>query len=236
MKQILLFLLPLVVTLYSCDFSIKKGEGAVGDKEVKLSPNIKQISAKGNYRIVFLYDSINPRMVIESYQNVRDNIKMSNAGGELTLSESRNVENIDLYNIYIYLSEIEQVKLYDNVNMDVNSQFRLAKLNIKLKDKAKFLANSLVVENLTVKVNDKAKINLQGEGTNLNLTASSGSDFSAPFYETANATIELSGVSTAEINVKSKLTGKISNNSELTLIGNPAKEIKQTDLAKITQK
>ena len=238
MKRILLFLLPLLLSLtfYSCDFSIKKGEGAIGDKEVILSSNIKQISAEGSFRIIFLYDSINPRMVIESYKNIQDNVKMSNSNGKLKLSESRSVENIDLYNVYIYLSDIEKVELYDKVNMDVNSQFRLSKLSIKLEDQSKFLANSLVVDNMTVKVSDNAKINLQGEGTSLNLTVDDEADFSAPFYETDNANINLSNVSTAELNVKSRLIGKISDNSILTLIGNPAKEIKQTNLAKIIQK
>jgi hypothetical protein len=236
MKKFIFYTIISVFTLAfnSCTFSTQ-GEGSIGTKEIKLN-NIKQISAKGSYRLIYLYDNQNPRMVIETYKNLIDNLKINNAGGQLSLSESRKVKDTDLYNIYIYNPEIERFDVHDQVNIDVNSQLRVSKLTIRLSDTSKFLGSNVVVDELNVTVSDGAKINLQGTGSKLTLSASDESDFSAPFFELSEAKAQLSNVATAELNVKTKLTGKISNNSKLTVIGNPAKDIKQTDLAKIIYK
>lgn len=236
MKRVIyLAFIPIIMILcVSCNFSIK-GEGTTTTKEIKLG-NIKQISAKGNYRLVYLYDDKNPRMIIESYKNIIDNLNISTNGELLSLSESRDVKDTDLYNVYIYNPGIVQFDLYDNVNADINSQLRTSKLTISLADQSKFLGNNIVVDELIVKIKNTAKINLQGSGNKLNLTAKDESDFSAPFFEISEANIQLSNVATAELNVKSKLTGKIKNNSTLTLMGNPEKDIKQMDLAEIKQK
>ncbi len=229
----ILLLIPVFLCI-SCNFSIK-GEGKITSKEVKLQ-NIKQISAKGNCRLIYLFDNQKPRMIIETYGNLIDNLDIDNAGGQLSISESRTVQDTDLYNIYIYNPGIERFDIHDNVNVDINSQLRVSKLNISLSDNSKFLGSNVVVDELTVKATDASKINLQGTGTKLLLTVKNDSNFSAPFFEVSEAQIQLSNVATAELNVKNKLTGALTNNSELTLIGSPAKDLKQKDLAKITVK
>ncbi|MDR1877102.1 MAG: DUF2807 domain-containing protein [Flavobacteriaceae bacterium] len=228
------FILVFALIFSSCTFSTK-GEGNIDVKEIKLN-NVRQISAKGNYRLIYLYDDQNPRIIIETYKNLIDNLKIDNSGGQLSISESRNVKDTDLYNIYIYNPEIERFDLHNTVNIDVNSQLRVSKLAITLSDDSKFLGNNIVVDELNVKISNGAKINLQGTGSKLVLSAGDESDFSAPFFNVSEARIQLSNVATAELTVRSKLTGKISDNSKLTLIGNPSKDIKQTDLAEINYK
>ncbi|CVK16775.1 Putative auto-transporter adhesin, head GIN domain [Apibacter mensalis] len=224
----------LSILLLSCSHSIK-GEGEITNKEIKISP-IKEISANGTFRLIYLFDGNNPRIVIESYKNLIQNLKIENSDGKLTLSETNNVKDSDLYNIYIYNPQIEKFDIHNLVNVDINSQLRVSKLTINLYDVSKFLANTIVVDELNVNVNDVAGISLKGTSNALNLTAEDTSNFMAPFLEVSEANIELSDVAKAEINVKSKLTGKISDNSSLTVIGNPAKDIQQKDLAVINFK
>ena len=224
----------LSILLLSCSHSIK-GEGEITNKEIKISP-IKEISANGTFRLIYLFDGNNPRIVIESYKNLIQNLKIENSDGKLTLSETNNVKDSDLYNIYIYNPQIEKFDIHNLVNVDINSQLRASKLTINLYDVSKFLANTIVVDELNVNVNDDAGISLKGTSNTLNLTAEDTSNFMAPFLEVSEANIELSDVAKAEINVKSKLTGKISDNSSLTIIGNPAKDIQQKDLAVINFK
>lgn len=224
----------LSILLLSCSHSIK-GEGEITNKEIKISP-IKEISANGTFRLIYLFDGNNPRIVIESYKNLIQNLKIENSDGKLTLSETNNVKDSDLYNIYIYNPQIEKFDIHNLVNVDINSQLRASKLTINLYDVSKFLANTIVVDELNVNVNDVAGISLKGTSNTLNLTAEDTSNFMAPFLEVSEANIELSDVAKAEINVKSKLTGKISDNSNLTIIGNPAKDIQQKDLAVINFK
>ncbi|MCO6564233.1 MAG: DUF2807 domain-containing protein [Apibacter sp.] len=224
----------LSILLLSCSHSIK-GEGEITNKEIKISP-IKEISANGTFRLIYLFDGNNPRIVIESYKNLIQNLKIENSDGKLTLSETNNVKDSDLYNIYIYNPQIEKFDIHNLVNVDINSQLRASKLTINLYDVSKFLANTIVVDELNVNVNDVAGISLKGTSNTLNLTAEDTSNFMAPFLEVSEANIELSDVAKAEINVKSKLTGKISDNSSLTIIGNPAKDIQQKDLAVINFK
>ena len=224
----------LSILLLSCSHSIK-GEGEITNKEIKISP-IKEISANGTFRLIYLFDGNNPRIVIESYKNLIQNLKIENSDGKLTLSETNNVKDSDLYNIYIYNPQIEKFDIHNLVNVDLNSQLRASKLTINLYDVSKFLANTIVVDELNVNVNDVAGISLKGTSNTLNLTAEDTSNFMAPFLEVSEANIELSDVAKAEINVKSKLTGKISDNSSLTIIGNPAKDIQQKDLAVINFK
>lgn len=234
-KLIYLAFIPVIIMFcISCNFSIK-GEGNIITKEIKLS-NIKQISAKGNYRLIYLYDDKNPRMIIESYNNIINNLNIKNKDGLLSLSESKEVKDTDLYNIYIYNPEITQFNLYNNVNVDINSQIRTSKLTIFLYNNSKLLASNIVVDELNVKTENASKINLQGSGNKLKLNAKNDSDFSAPFFEISVADIQLANVATAELNIKSKLTGKIKNNTTLTLIGNPEKDLKQVDMAEIKQK
>ncbi|MDR2122157.1 MAG: DUF2807 domain-containing protein [Flavobacteriaceae bacterium] len=236
MKKIIFFVVTVTFALLfsSCTFPIK-GEGTITTREIKLN-NVKQISAKGSCRLVYLYDNKKPRMIIETHENLIDNLKIHTEEGQLSISESRRVKDADLYNVYIYNPEIEYFELHDQVNIDVNSQLRISKLNIILSDVSKFLGNSIVVDELNVKVKDNAKINLQGEGNKLILHASDASDFSAPFLELSEVKIQLSDVATVELNIKNKLVGKLSDNSRLTVIGNPAKDIKQTDLSKVDYK
>ncbi|MGM5629704.1 DUF2807 domain-containing protein [Apibacter raozihei] len=224
----------LFLVLSSCSFSVK-GEGKVTTKEIKLN-NISQLKAEGNYRVIYLYDNKNPRMVIETYKNLIENLKINNAGGQLSLSESRKVKDTDLYNIYIYNPEIERFDLHNSVNVDINSQLRVSKLNLTLSETSKFLGNNIITDELVVKASNTSKISLQGTANKIILTGKDQSDFSAPYLEISDAQILLYNVATAEINVKNKLTGTISDNSQLTLLGNPAKDLKEKDLAQIKKK
>jgi hypothetical protein len=229
-----IILCVLFILLLSCSPAIK-GEGEITNKEIKISP-IKEVSANGVFRLIYLFDSNNPRIVIESYENLIQNLKIENSDGKLTISETKNVKDPDLYNVYIYNSQIEKFDIHDLVNVDINSQLRVSKLTINLYDVSKFLANTIVVNELDVHINDVSKINLKGTSNTLNLIAEDTSDFTAPFLEVSEAHVELSDVAKAEINVKSKLVGKISDNSKLNVIGNPAKDIQQKDLAVINLK
>lgn len=224
----------LSIVLLSCSRSIK-GEGEVTTKELKISP-VKEILANGSYRLIYLYDSNNPRIVIESYKNLIDNLKIDDSNGKLTISEIDNVKDPDLYNVYVYNPQIETFDIHDLVNVDINSQLRVSKLSINLNDVSKLIANTVITDELNVNVSDVSKINLKGTSNTLHLTASDTSDFTAPFLEVSEASVELSDVATAEINVKSKLVGRISDNTKITVIGNPAKNIQQKDLAVINFK
>ena len=220
--------------IISCSRSIK-GEGEIINKEIKIS-QIKEISAHGSYRLIYLYDIYSPRIVIESYKNLIENLKIEDSNGKLSISESRKVSNPDLYNIYLYNKQIEKFDIHDNVHVDINTQLRVSKLTINLDDTTKFIANTVIANDINVQLKNDAKINLRGSSNNLTLLAHDSSDFTAPFFELSEAQVELSDVANAELAVKSKLQGKISDNTKLTVIGNPAKNIQQKDLAAINFK
>lgn len=220
--------------IISCSRSIK-GEGEIINKEIKIS-QIKEISAHGSYRLIYLYDIYSPRIVIESYKNLIENLKIEDSNGKLSISESRKVSNPDLYNIYLYNKQIEKFDIHDNVHVDINTQLRVSKLTINLYDTTKFIANTVIANDINVQLKNDAKINLRGSSNNLTLLAHDSSDFTSPFLELSEAQVELSDVANAELAVKSKLQGKISDNTKLTVIGNPAKNIQQKDLAVINFK
>lgn len=217
--------------LVSCSFSVK-GEGETGEKEIKIS-NINEVDAQGNYRLIYLYDNTNPRIIVETYKNLLDNLKIKTSGSKLSISESKKVEGTDLYNVYIYGPQIETFDVTDSINVDINSQLRVSQLNINLSKSAKLLASNVVVDVLKVDLSGKAKASIQGTGNKLLLTASDESDFTSPFLELSEANVNISNVATAELYVKSKLLGKITNNSRLSIIGNPSKDIKTIDLAEL---
>lgn len=235
MKKIIFICISIVslFTFNACN-SIK-GEGNVKDKEIKTT-KINEVEAEGNYRLVIVYDSSNPRVDIETYENLIDNLKVSVKGNKLIIKENKHVKSTDLYNVFVYTSDISTLNISDNVNAESSSQFRMKSFNLEVSDNAKFLGNNLILDKASVKITDNGEINLQGVSSEFKLKAEDNAKFSAPFFETDNLTISLSEVATAEVNVRGRMNGTLEDNSELIYIGNPIKNIKQKDLAKVKQK
>lgn len=75
---------------------------------------------------------------------------------------------------------------------------------------------------LDLTISGASEVNLEGTTPTVVAEIDGASKFRGNNFRTDNFAIELSGVSKADVNVLTKLTGTISGNSELRYIGNPA--------------
>ncbi|MCB9202051.1 MAG: DUF2807 domain-containing protein [Flavobacteriales bacterium] len=219
--------------ILSCSSPIQP-QGEIDDKEIELK-TYDEVELSGRFRTIFIEDSVS-KVRIESFTNIIENLNIEQNGFKVKVSEKESVdEGTEIYNVYIHTKNIKEIYAEDNVFIDTPSYIRNNEVLIELNDDAKMIAE-LYSEKLELSITDNADANLKGSTVNLDLEAEDNSSLKAPFFVINEAEVYQSGMSESELNVKNELTGKVIDNSKLTFIGNPSKDVKQKDLATIEKK
>jgi len=232
MKNLFYLLISFTFVTISCTKLKPKGEIGLKDIEIK---EFKKVNLNGKFKVFFTQSSKN-LVSIETYPNIFENLKIELKGETLSISEKKETQGIDLYNITLYSkNNLENISISDSIDFTVSDQISVPSFNLKAKNFAKFMGTILANE-ANINIKDKSRVNLSGRTIDANIHISDTASIISPYWRTTNLNIHSKNENYSELSVEKTLSGKIENTSKLIYYGKPNKKIRINDKAEVVQK
>ena len=147
MKNLLYIVVVLV--LVSCG-KIQPEGNEIKTQEVKIE-EFSALHLEGNFKVSYIQSTEN-KLTVETYPNIFENLKIKIKDKELTISEKRKTEGVEVYNIILYSSgKISKMKMQNSAEFNISSQMMMDDFSLKMEDNTKFAGAIL---------SNKAEINL----------------------------------------------------------------------------
>ena len=222
----------LIFSLFSCGKVSPKGD--IISKDLKVEDFVN-LNLHGKFR-TFYIKSDSSFVNIETYKNVVDNLKIKVKDKTLTISESRDTEGVDFYNVTIYSKyNLEKVSLSESVELNISSEIKTDNFRLHLKNSAKFIG-SVNSRKAEVEMTDKSRANFLGKTKNAVLKISDTASIIAPYWMIEHLKIDSKNGNYVEVNVKDSLKGTIKNTAKLTYYNEPISALKIDETATVQHK
>jgi len=232
MKNLFCVLIFISLVVVSCSKINPKGEVEIKNIEIG---EFKKINLNGKFKVFYTQSSEN-LVSVETYPNIFDNLKIELKGETLNISEKKEVQGADLYNINLYSkNNLESISVSDSVDFTASSQISVPIFVLKASDFSKFMATVLANE-AKINMKDKSKANLSGRTIDANIHISDTASIISPYWQISNLNIHSKNENYSELSVEKNLSGKIENTSKLIYYGEPNKKIRINDKAEVQQK
>ena len=219
----------LIFGLFSCGKVSPNGD--IASKDIKVEDFVN-LNLDGKFR-AFYIKSDSSFINIETYENVSDNLKIKVKDQSLTISESRETEGVDFYNITVYSKyNLEKVSLAKSVELNISSEIKTDNFRLSLKNSAKFIG-SVNSRRAEVQMTDKSRANFLGKTKDAVKKISDTASIIAPYWLIDHLNIESKNGNYAELNVKDSLKGFIQNTAKLTYYNEPISAVKIEETATV---
>lgn len=218
----------------SCNSSID-GEGPATAEQEIATDLFAELRADCNC-ILTLIPSENPKVIIESHQNLIDNLKVDSKRNRLEISENKKVGKYALYNVNVYFNpELNTVVLKGNTKMKVSGTLKAAKMNFELKDNSSISDTYTDIEKFGIKLQNNSIAQIRGTAIALDADVSGKSN--ADLAELQSVDVNFKTADEAQLSVfpLKNLTGKASGNSIVKYKGDPNKDATAKEKAIIQQ-
>ena len=130
-----LIYIVLLFSLFSCGKASPKGD--IVSKDIKVEDFVN-LNLNGKFR-AFYIKSDSSFITVETYKNVGDNLKIKVKDKTLTISEGRETEGVDFYNVTIYSKyNLEQVSMTESAELNISSEIKTDNFKLNLKNNTKF--------------------------------------------------------------------------------------------------
>lgn len=219
----------LIFSLCSCGKISPKGD--IQTRDVK-TEDFVNLNLDGKFR-AFYVKGDSSYVNIETYENIGDNLKIKVEEKTLSITESRQSEGVDFYNVTIYSKyQLEKVSLAQSVELNISSEIKTDNFRLNLKNNAKFIG-SVNSRRAEVTMSEKTRANFLGKTKDAILKISDTASIIAPYWMLDHVTIDSKNENYAEVNVKDSLKGTIKNTSKLTYYNNPISALKIDETANV---
>lgn len=244
MRKLLFCLLVLSIGFVSCESVNIEGEGEVVTKTIDfdtLTIHSVELLCDGDVHLIVSDD---PRVELRSHQNILDHIKVVNNDGVVTIDtyyENDEFSNYDVLNYYVYVSDLELVRLvgegniYSAVGLDVADDLTLIiegsgdmHLDLSAATVSATATGSgdlelqLDANKLTCSSSGSGDLELSGSVTEASYDMSGSGECEAFDLYTDITTCEISGSGDAELNVEETLVVVIKGSGDVSYKGTPA--------------
>ena len=173
---------------------------------------------------------------METYPNIFENLKIKVKDKELTISEKRKTEGVEVYNIILYSSgKISKMKMQNSAEFNISSQMMMDDFSLKMEDKTKF-AGAILSNKAEINLYDNARLEMFGKTLEAEVVMRDSAVMMSPYWFVNNLKIKAEDDALAEISVEEKLEGKLKNNAKLSYKGNPIKKVLEEDKALVIKK
>ncbi|KIA83531.1 hypothetical protein OA84_08475 [Kaistella solincola] len=217
-----LFFLLLSFSILSCGKVRPKGDISSTDAKVE---DFVNLNLDGKFR-AFYVKGDSSYVNIETYRNVSKNLKLKVKNKTLNITESRETEGVDFYNVTIYSKyNLEKVSASNSVELNISSEIKTDNFRLNLKNNAKFIG-SVNTRRAEVEMNQKSRANFLGKSAEAVLKVSDTASIIAPYWMINSAKISAKNGSYTEINVTDSLKGSVEKTAKLTYYGDPIQALK----------
>ena len=155
------FYIFLIFSFYSCGKISPKGD--IQMKDVKIEDFVN-LNLDGKFRAFYIKGD-SSYVNIETYKNIGENLKIKVKDKTLSITESRESEGVDFYNVTIYSKyQLEKVSLAQTVELNISSEIKTDNFRLNLKNSAKFIG-SVNSRRSEVEMTEKSRANFLGKTT-----------------------------------------------------------------------
>ena len=231
MKNLLYIVVVLV--LVSCG-KIQPEGSEIKTQEVKIE-EFSALHLDGNFKVSYIQSTEN-KLTVETYPNIFENLKIKVKDKELTISEKRKTEGVEVYNIILYSSgKISKMKMQNSAEFNISSQMMMDDFSLKMEDNTKF-TGAILSNKTEINLYDNARLEMFGKTLEAEVVMRDSAVMVSPYWFVNNLKIKAEDDALAEISIEEKLEGKLKNNAKLSYKGNPVKKVLEEDKALIIKK
>lgn len=234
MKKLILFF-AIFIGILSCNSSIE-GEGPATMTQEFAVDEFNTLEIDCNCDVT-LIPSEKLEVVVESHQNLIENLSLSSKRNTLKIEENAPVSKYSLNNVNIYFnSELKKIKLSGETRMEVSGTLKSEDLEVELKNNSDWTQTFIEVKNLKLNANDNSLLQLGGTVIDLKVRSFNNSNVNISSLQAVEIDFESKDNSELSLQVMKKLKGTAYGNSVVFYQGDPVKDISEKDKGSIKQK
>lgn len=225
MRQSLLSIVFLAIITSSCMFGVQ-GNGRVEEANRSVE-DFSRISIGGMFE-VYLEQTDQPSLKLVADENLHELIETRIENGTLYISTLEDIGRAEELDLYITFEDLESLDFSGAVSVENKGEIEGDRLAIESSGAAE-IDMQLDYNEITVEISGAAEITLRGESEYLSLSSSGASEVQLFDLEVDKMRLDLSGATSAEVNVKDDLSVDASGAAEIRYRGNP--NLSKTDLS-----
>lgn len=231
----LLFTISAALTLISCGSGLE-GEGAATAKKDFAVDSFTSIEANCNCDITII-PSETQKVVVESHQNLIDNLELTSKRGNLVINEKSKVGEYALYNVNIYSpAALNEIELNDQSRMKISGTLKAEKFKIDANDQSIISESYVDFKELELNLSDQSNATMTGTAINLDVESSNQAIGNLTELQSVEIDFTAKNQSNLSLWVMKDLSGEASDNAQVSYKGDPNKDTKETGQAIINQK
>lgn len=220
--------------LISCSSGIEGEGAATAHKEFK-SEGFSSLEVSCNCDVI-LIPSDSTKIVVESHQNLVDNLEVSTKGKDLFIKENKSVDTYDLYNVIVYFNpDLKEVELKKQSNLKISGTLKANAMKFDLTNQTSIAEAFLEVTNLELNMDDQSKAQLTGTVITLEIDSSDEAMADLTGLQAVEVEFSASDKSQLKLHALKDLKGKASENAVVSYKGDPKKDTTEKDKALIQQ-
>ncbi|WP_304342720.1 DUF2807 domain-containing protein [Chryseobacterium koreense] len=215
--------------IISCGKITPKGNIESRDFPVE---NFNNVNLQGKFR-VFYVNAEKSFVNVETYSNIIKNLDLKVKDKTLSITENRETQGVDFYNITIYSKySPEKMVLSDSLEMNISSEIKTDNFRLSMKNNAKFIG-SVNSRRAEIEMKNTSRANFLGKTKDAVIKISDTANIIAPYWIITNLNIDSKNGNYAELNVKDTLKGNISNTAKLVYFNEPIRAFKVDKTANV---
>ncbi|WP_447950898.1 GIN domain-containing protein [Chryseobacterium koreense] len=225
----------LLISLFfiiSCGKITPKGKIESRDFPVE---DFTEVNLQGKFR-VFYVNGEKSFVNLETYSNIIENLNLKVKDKTLNITENRETQGVDFYNITIYSKySPEKMVLSDSLEMNISSEIKTDHFRLKMKNNAKFIG-SVNSRKAEIEMKNASRANFLGKTRDAVIKISDTANIIAPYWMITNLDIDSRNGNYAELNVKDTLKGNIRNTAKFVYYNDPIRVLKIDKTANVQNK
>lgn len=222
-------------TQISCGSGLE-GEGSATAKKEFAVDQFTSIEANCNCDITII-PSETQKVVVESHQNLIDNLELNSKNGNLVLNEKSKVGEFALYNVNIYSSAaLAEIELNDQSRLKISGTLKADKFKIDANDQSIISESYVDFKEFELNLSDQTNASITGTAINLDLEISNQAIGKLDQLQAVEIDFSAKNEANLSLWVMKDLSGEASDNAQVSYKGDPNKDTKETGRAMINQK
>ncbi len=234
MKNCILTLTASLI-FFSCSSGLE-GEGAATAQKEFAVDTFTTIETNCNCDVT-LIPSENSKVVVESHQNLIDNVEILSKGNDLVVKEKKSVGKYDLYNINIYFNpNLTKIELNNQSKLKISGTLKADEFELEVNDQSTINETFLEIKDLDLDVSNQTQVKMNGTVIKLNVDASDESRTDLVDLQAVEVNFEAKNNASLSVYAMKDLSGTAIDNAQVSYKGDPNKDTNEKDRAFIQQK
>ncbi|NLN32427.1 MAG: hypothetical protein GX159_02365 [Flavobacteriaceae bacterium] len=227
-------IITLAFIMMSCNSALD-GEGTATATQEYAVEGFDSAEINCNCDVTFI-PSETSKVVVESHQNLIDNLDIRSKGRNLVLKEKTSVGDYDLYNVLIYFTpELDEIELNKQARMRISGTLKANEFSLDLNDQSSVSESFIDIKNFDLDLSEQSSARMSGTVIKLDVNTSNESRAELSDLQAVEVEFSTKDNSHLSIYAMKDLSGTASNNSQVSYKGDPNKNTTEKDRAFIRQ-